>query len=276
MKKIGVGRSAEVFIDNEGKALKLFFEWVKPAQIEYEADISQKITNVYKETPIFFRVINHEGKLGLQYELIQGEMLSDVMKRQPFRIVKLARELGEIHRRMHAGKVEGLAAMSNVYGDRLLRYPTLINNLKDELIEFLERDINNSLCHGDFHPENVMVDTDGRMWVVDWVNAYSGNPVSDVARTYYLLKKGTSPEKSSLLIRVFEVFARHLIAGAYLKSYFKAQKFPKAEFDKWLLIIQITRYSEGIKDEQAYLEKVITRAQRKLVVASLRNREMIK
>jgi tRNA A-37 threonylcarbamoyl transferase component Bud32 len=263
MKKIGVGRSAEVFIDNEGKALKLFFEWVKPAQIEYEADISQKIVNVYKEAPIFFGVINQEGKLGLQYELIQGEMLSDVMKRQPFRIVKLARELGEIHRRMHSSKVEGLATMRDVYGDRLLRYPNLINNLKDELIEFLERDINNSLCHGDFHPENVMVDTDERMWVVDWVNAYSGNPVSDVARTYYLLKKGTSPEKSSLLIRVFEVFTRHLIARAYLKSYFKAQKFPKAEFDKWLLIIQITRYSEGIKEEQAYLVKVITRAQRK-------------
>jgi thiamine kinase-like enzyme len=263
MKKIGAGRSAEVFIDNEGKALKLFFEWVKPAQIEYEADISQKVVNVYKETPMFFGVIHHEGKLGLQYELIQGEMLSDVMKRQPIRMVKLARELGKIHRRMHANRVEGLAKMRNVYGDRLLRYPALNNNMKDELIKFLENDINNSLCHGDFHPENVMVDNDGRMWVVDWVNAYSGNPVSDVARTYYLLSKGTSPGESSLLIQAVEIFAGHFISRAYLKSYFRDQKFPKAEFDKWLLIIQITRYSEGIKEEQAYLEKAITHAQRR-------------
>ena len=40
------------------------------------------------------------------------------------------------------------------------------------------------LCHGDFHPDNIIVAPDGLV-VVDWANAVCGHPLADVARTAY-------------------------------------------------------------------------------------------
>lgn len=48
----------------------------------------------------------------------------------------------------------------------------------------------NALLHGDFHPLNVMVDTDAATTtgVLDWANAGLGDPRFDIARTYSLLR----------------------------------------------------------------------------------------
>ena len=37
-----------------------------------------------------------------------------------------------------------------------------------------------ALCHGDFHPFNVMLSPRGPI-VIDWNNAHIGNPLEDVA-----------------------------------------------------------------------------------------------
>jgi aminoglycoside phosphotransferase (APT) family kinase protein len=43
------------------------------------------------------------------------------------------------------------------------------------------------LCHGDYHPGNVLVAAD-RVGVIDWANAACGVPEADHARTVLLLR----------------------------------------------------------------------------------------
>jgi len=43
------------------------------------------------------------------------------------------------------------------------------------------------LCHGDFHPLNILGDTLDPV-VIDWLDARRGDPVADVCRSYLLLK----------------------------------------------------------------------------------------
>ncbi len=40
------------------------------------------------------------------------------------------------------------------------------------------------LCHGDLHPENVMVDEEGELMVIDWLTAGKGCLEADLARTW--------------------------------------------------------------------------------------------
>ena len=43
------------------------------------------------------------------------------------------------------------------------------------------------LCHGDFHPMNILV-ADSAVWVIDWTDAGVGDRHGDVARTAWLFK----------------------------------------------------------------------------------------
>ena len=51
----------------------------------------------------------------------------------------------------------------------------------------------NKLCHGDYCPDNILVETDDAgkitaITAVDWVHATQGNASADVANTYLMLK----------------------------------------------------------------------------------------
>jgi aminoglycoside phosphotransferase (APT) family kinase protein len=49
------------------------------------------------------------------------------------------------------------------------------------------------LCHGDLHPSNVILGSDGPM-IVDWFDASRGDPIADVARSSVtLLGDGANP-----------------------------------------------------------------------------------
>ena len=43
-----------------------------------------------------------------------------------------------------------------------------------------------NLIHGDFSPSNILITKDGKMAVVDWSHAASGDPIFDVLNTYLL------------------------------------------------------------------------------------------
>lgn len=52
-----------------------------------------------------------------------------------------------------------------------------------------------ALCHGDFHPRNVIVDGD-ELTIIDWVDASSGPPAADLARSAIIFlgsRSATSP-----------------------------------------------------------------------------------
>lgn len=70
----------------------------------------------------------------------------------------------------------------------------LDSNIKYELSTRLESlPKHNKLCHGDYCPDNILVETDDAgkitaITAVDWVHATQGNASADVANTYLMLK----------------------------------------------------------------------------------------
>jgi Ser/Thr protein kinase RdoA (MazF antagonist) len=44
----------------------------------------------------------------------------------------------------------------------------------------------NRVCHGDFHPANVLMSGKDAN-IIDWIDAARGNPLADVARTTIIL-----------------------------------------------------------------------------------------
>ena len=111
---------------------------------------------------------------------------------------------------------------------------------KDKLLRQLESMVFNPMvCHGDFHPYNVIQGEEG--WkIIDWPDASSGDICADVCRTY-LLFCPLSPE----------------LGEHYVRIYCRTAGIKEKDVYKWLPILAGARLSEHIPEaERARLLKL--------------------
>jgi aminoglycoside phosphotransferase (APT) family kinase protein len=120
------------------------------------------------------------------------------------RLVALPGQLAEIHARMHRVKGEALLASARAHAvDRnLVTLAGEVRRLRRRIDEaglgglrrgadWLERNMPapaepEVICHGDFHPLNVMVKDDRVTGVIDWAQAIVAEPAYDVGATRVL------------------------------------------------------------------------------------------
>jgi aminoglycoside phosphotransferase (APT) family kinase protein len=88
------------------------------------------------------------------------------------------------------------------------------------------------VCHGDFHPLNVMVDG-RRSWVLDWSDAGLGPPESDVARTLLLLRVVASIAASGRLERTAIRWAGPPLARRYARTYVAGRALDEGRLRRW-------------------------------------------
>lgn len=73
------------------------------------------------------------------------------------------------------------------------------------------------LCHGDFHPMNILV-ADSGVWVIDWTDAGVGDRHGDVARTAWLFKMAAVGAASGAERAAMKVLGP-ILARGYLSAY---------------------------------------------------------
>jgi aminoglycoside phosphotransferase (APT) family kinase protein len=116
----------------------------------------------------------------------------------------------------------------------------------------------NSLCHFDYHPDQVLISTNGLV-VLDWITAIQGNPAADVARSMVLLRFGQAPHLNWITRQAVNMF-RRIFARTYLKTYLDLhQEIDSAEIRKWMVVIAAARLKEGIKEEERAILRYIKR-----------------
>ena len=95
-----------------------------------------------------------------------------------------------------------------------------------------------SLCHGDFHPFNIL-GPPGQEAVIDWDNAVCGDPLANSCRTYVLI-------------------AAHDQAAAdrYLAHYADLAGIEPSRLQRWLPLVAASRLSEGVMAERAMLRRM--------------------
>ena len=96
------------------------------------------------------------------------------------------------------------------------------------------------LCHGDFHPYNLMLSNDN-VKIIDWVDASLGDIRADVFRTYLLYAQASVE-----------------LAEMYLHIYCRNTDLSRNEIFQWAPIIIAARFSEKVSPEnEIYLNKLL-------------------
>lgn len=239
---IGQGWTTKVYREGN-KAIKMYID-PPPNEVQMEAKKQQFAYNLGLTVPAVYgvRVVN-EHTVALDMEFIDGKIIGDETIKDED-IPGIVQILVELHIRIHSNKAVGLTSMYEQLIKKINRSSYLESTQKEKLVELIQEltSDSNSLCHGDFHPMNVIYDG-SQYWIIDWVDATAGNPLADVCRSCLL----------------FECLGFSEAADIYMKAYCKATGTLEEDVLAFRPILAAVRLEENISEkEREYLKKIIT------------------
>jgi uncharacterized protein (TIGR02172 family) len=247
---IARGRTAEVYAWGTDKVVKVYFPGFSAEDAQYEAKVAAAVQESGVACPRFYEQVEFEGRPGLVYERIEGVPMSELVMKAPWRVPALAKRMAKLHREMHQPLVKAdLPNQREKYTRRIEHSQVLPAPLKSRLLAaYAKIPDENRLCHGDFHPGNIL-STAEKDLTIDWMDVSVGHPLGDVARTTILL--------SGMAATVPIPPVRWLVNwfhSTYLQAYF-ASGGDQAVYRAFLPIVAAARLAEGIPELQNFLLK---------------------
>ena len=236
---IGEGATTKVYRDGN-KAIKMYVN-PPPGEVENEAELQSYAVKAGLPVPLVFGVRKvSESMTALDMEYIAGMPLlhKGMDKDERFAAIQT---LVKLQCEVHAIDAHRLPAQRDRIAWKINRNIYIEADVKKRLFALLDSldTQSNKLCHGDFHPLNILYDGK-KYWIIDWVDASSGSPLADACRTYVIFKQ--------FLLRM---------AGIYLRSFCKEAGVRQEDVLAWLPIVATARMTENEDEKTRMLLKKI-------------------
>ncbi|MBL8063659.1 MAG: phosphotransferase [Anaerolineales bacterium] len=245
------GRTADAFEWDDGHILKLFHNWFPLEDIEYEMKIARAVYDSGVKSPAVHELVQVQGRNGLVYERVRGESMLAMFQRKPWLAFTYARTFARLHAQMHECVIDADVPKQHRRLQSKIRdanaLPVLV---KASLLRSLEEmPDGDRVCHGDFHPANVLL-SESDSTIIDWIDASRGNPAADVARTSIILLGALANKQiRNPLMRIFIRFFHR----TYLREYTRLHGLDEFEYRRWLPIVAGARLSENIPELEKWL-----------------------
>jgi aminoglycoside phosphotransferase (APT) family kinase protein len=206
--------------------------------------------------PVAYERISIEGRPGLVMERLDGTDLLTRLGSRPWTVRSAGTLLGRLQARLH--DVRAPAALPTVKDNirellehRHDRVPADLGaEARDALAELPDGD---RLCHGDFHPGNVLLTSTGPR-VIDWPGASRGDPMADVCRTRLLIELGAVPPAAPALVRRLDRAGRSWLLRSYVRAY---GQLDDEAVGRWRRVLASARLAEGIEAERAAILRLL-------------------
>ena len=228
---IGEGNVAEVLAYG-AFVLKLYRSGISKRAAFREAALTAQVEALGLPVPQVLGVGSHEGRWGLVMTRADGRPFAEAMLASPDAVWAHLDAMVRLQRQMHACAAPELPGTKARLAGAIGRAEMLREDVRRRLLEALAAlPDGEQLCHGDFHPYNVLGTPDAAV-VIDWADAAHGPAVADVCRSFLLMRS-----------RSLE------LARAYVERYCAACGIAVDEVMAWLPVLAGARLAEGIAGE---------------------------
>ena len=220
----------------DDKLIKLFdHNIVKKSEVLKEAYSHALVEETGLSVPKLLYVNNEGEDWAIATEYINGNTIETLMKNDPDNKKKYIDKLVELQMAMSKISCSDLKKLRDKMNDRI-SHSGLEATVRYELhvrLDSLPR--HNKLCHGDFNPSNVLVDENGKYYILDWAHATQGNASADAATTYI----------------------QFLSAEYYLKAFCKKTDTALQYVQKWMPIVAAALSVKASPEDRAALLKMV-------------------
>jgi aminoglycoside phosphotransferase (APT) family kinase protein len=232
---LAAGNVAEVF-EWGSRVVKLYRSAARKPTAFREAAVHAAVEAMGLPVPAVWGVLGVGGRWGIVFDRVKERSFAERMREDRSLIPECLLALARLHARIHDQPAREFRSLksrlaTNIAGPGFLDEP-LKQSLLGRLADMPDGD---RLCHGDFHPINVL-GQNSRPMVIDWPDACCGDPAADACRSYLLLKLHAAD-----------------IAEPYLDAYCGITNMPRAKILDWLPYVAAARLAEDVPHDWARL-----------------------
>lgn len=233
---IGRGFCADVYSWGEGRVLKLFQGTTDQAEREFAATCA--VHSAGLPAPEAFEVVEVEGRPGIVFERIEGVSLFEQTQARPWKLFSVIRLAAELHAEIHGFTAPaGLPTLHERIIARIESAKGTVLEKRAALDRLATLPQGASLCHGDFHPGNVLMSPRGPV-VIDWSSASRGHPIGDLACTSRLMRSARLPPWAAWYSHLMLRGLRSGMHRSYLNWYFRRRPGSRREIEAWRMPLQ--------------------------------------
>lgn len=248
-KIIGQGNTAEIYLYDNDRVLKLFRKGIPFEFVEREYEVTKLISSDLKNVPRVFDIVLYKELYGIIYERIKGKDMIKEMLSNLHKIKTYSKSLAMLHSSIHRINTNIQRSVKEKLHADIDSVKELSKLEKKKIKSYLDSlPEGNCLCHFDFHPGNVMVQ-DKSLFVIDWMTVCIGDPNADVARTTILMQFGEIPNINHFIKMVIHIFEKR-ISNFYYEEYKRLTGVSDLEVEQWKLPIAAARLVEWISDSE--------------------------
>ena len=266
LKLLTQGGEADIYDIDEDRILRVMRS-ADSKSIDNEKRILPIMAAHNVSVPTVYEYIEVDGRPAEVMQKISGGTMLEHMTRHPLTMIKENKRFAKLHVQLLS-----IASDCDIYTresnfDYLKSQPLLIaKELFDFVMKlFSELPKGKNICHGDFHPGNILIQ-DGRDYIIDWSGACLSRDISDIAHTYLLMTHvPVIPGQSYVQYKILSIAGSYM-ARSYLKEVMKLMKVDLAEFSKWTVVMSLFRVYYGLPSEKAerirYMESCYSLSQK--------------
>jgi len=235
---LAVGNVAEIF-EWGSRVLKLYKSTdAKPAAFR-EAAIHAAAEALGLPVPRIWNVREMGGRWGLVFDRVDQASFAEQMLNNPGDIPRYLEAMVRLHMRIHAHAAIQFANLKVKLAANIAATKRLDERRTQDLLAGLaDMPDGDRLCHGDFHPMNILGEASQPV-IIDWPDARRGDPAADVCRSYVLMKLHAAE-----------------IATTYLDAYCQISGMARHAVLSWLPYVAAAKLAEEVPSELDGLLKI--------------------
>lgn len=241
MEVISERKEKIIYRDGEN-AVKLFSKKFPKSDILNEALNQSRVEETGLPIPALKSVSVINGQWAITMEYVEGKTLAEIMHDDPDNLEKYMNEFIDLQMLVHSKKSPLLNKLKDKMQRKISSLTIIDATTRYELHTRLESmPKHDKVCHGDFNPSNIIIDSDGNPHIIDWSHATQGNAAADAARTYLLFALHTDKKTADL----------------YLDMFCKKTDTAKQYIQQWLPIVAASQLVKRIEGEEDFLKSWI-------------------
>ena len=247
--QLASGSRSAVFAWGRDAVAKVPFASTPDAWILFEARYVDAVRSSGAPAPRFLGIETINGRAASIYERVHGRSMWEHMLEQPAQVPAHARALAELQAHLFSlVPPVSVPAQRDRLMCKIRRAAVLVDHGLIGALAMIPSHSPPRLCHGDLHPDNVIMSPDGPV-LIDWFDVARGDQLGDIARASLLMSARGHGASGPSHLPGWTPQLLDRAHDSYLDAITQLVDVDPIDLRRWEAVAAAARLAEGVATE---------------------------